>query len=97
MTSSKLLDMQGVADRTGLTYKTVRNYHHIAEARRAAGESRPGDMPPPAATFGRSPVWEPKAIDKWISNRPGRGVGGGRPRKDVTAHDKGSTRSRRRD
>ena len=27
------------------------------------------------------PWWRPETVDAWVANRPGRGVGGGRPRK----------------
>ena len=31
--------------------------------------------------IGRTRGWLPETIDEWNANRPGRGVGGGRPRK----------------
>ena len=36
----------------------------------------------PAATRGRTRGWLPETIDEWNAQRPGRGVGGGRPRKN---------------
>lgn len=75
------LDMEAVADHLGLSYKTVRSYHNVAEKRRREQNSRPGDFPSPDAQFGRSPVWLLETIDTWKASRPGRGVGGGRPRK----------------
>lgn len=77
-----MLDTAGVAEYIGLTYMTVRGYHSHAEQRRQRGTSRPGDLPPPDAYFGRTPVWRVSTIDRWNARRPGRGVGGGRPRKD---------------
>lgn len=38
-------------------------------------------LPQPDATIGRTRGWKPETIDKWNASRPGRGVGGGRPRK----------------
>ena len=39
-------------------------------------------LPPPDAVIGRTRGWLPETIDEWNANRPGRGVGGGRPRKN---------------
>ena len=39
-------------------------------------------LPQPDATIGRTRGWLPETIDRWNANRPGRGVGGGRPRKN---------------
>lgn len=38
-------------------------------------------LPQPDATIGRTRGWLPETIDQWNAQRPGRGVGGGRPRK----------------
>ncbi|KAA8828303.1 hypothetical protein [Bifidobacterium tissieri] len=38
-------------------------------------------LPDPDAMIGRTRGWLPETIDEWNANRPGRGVGGGRPRK----------------
>jgi len=38
-------------------------------------------LPQPDATIGRTRGWLPETIDQWNARRPGRGVGGGRPRK----------------
>ena len=38
--------------------------------------------PQPDATIGRTRGWLPETIDRWNASRPGRGVGGGRPRKN---------------
>ena len=43
-----------------------------------------GRMPPPTGHFGRTPWWDRAVIVAWLEQRPGRGVGGGRPRKDTT-------------
>ncbi|MXM66100.1 hypothetical protein GR925_22275 [Streptomyces sp. HUCO-GS316] len=81
MTMPTLLDLEALAEKTGLTYATVRSYHNHAEARRRDGNPRPGDLPPPDKRFGRSPAWLEKTIDELLANRPGRGAGGGRPPK----------------
>ena len=39
-------------------------------------------LPEPDATIGRTRGWLPETIDEWNAQRPGRGVGGGRPRKN---------------
>lgn len=38
-------------------------------------------LPQPDALIGRTRGWLPETIDRWNASRPGRGVGGGRPRK----------------
>lgn len=38
-------------------------------------------LPEPDALIGRTRGWKRETIDAWIPTRPGRGVGGGRPRK----------------
>jgi len=76
-----LLDLSGIAALLGLSVITVRNYHQGSERRRREGTTRPGDFPEPAQRFGRSPAWELSVIRAWQHARPGRGVGGGRPRK----------------
>nr|WP_270538935.1 hypothetical protein [Bifidobacterium bifidum] len=39
-------------------------------------------LPEPDAVIGRTRDWLPETIDGWNAKRPGRGVGGGRPRKN---------------
>ncbi len=41
-------------------------------------------LPEPDARIGRTRGWLPDTIDQWNASRPGRGVGGGRPRKNKT-------------
>lgn len=38
-------------------------------------------LPEPDVMIGRTRGWLPETIDEWNASRPGRGVGGGRPRK----------------
>jgi hypothetical protein len=81
-----LLDLKRAAEVVGVRYRTMRNYHQIAERhRRLAAEKndpsyiRPGDLPPPDDVYGRSPVWKLSTIERFVRQRPGRGAGGGRP------------------
>ncbi|MGY5202984.1 helix-turn-helix transcriptional regulator [Bifidobacterium adolescentis] len=39
-------------------------------------------LPEPDVRIGRTRGWLPETIDRWNASRPGRGVGGGRPRKN---------------
>ena len=41
-----------------------------------------GRMPPASGHFGRTPWWDRAVIVAWLEQRPGRGAGGGRPRKE---------------
>ncbi len=83
VTAPRLLDLRAIADMLGLADRTVRNYHQTAERRRRQGGSRPGDFPAPDMRFGLVPVWKASTIRSWKKRRPGRGAGGGRPRKEV--------------
>ena len=42
-------------------------------------------LPEPDALIGSTRGWKPETIDAWNAARPGRGVGGGRPRKRKTS------------
>lgn len=77
---SEYLDMRGIAELLDVKLDSVHTYHTRAKRHRAAGRPRPGDLPEPDATFGRTPVWLVDTIERWRSEvRPGQGVGGGRP------------------
>lgn len=85
-TEKMYLDLAAAAERTGIRYRTLRNYHHraahnrrLAEEKKDPNYIRPGDFPEQDDKFGRSPVWYPATIDAWMENRPGQGKGGGRP------------------
>jgi predicted DNA-binding transcriptional regulator AlpA len=60
-----------VASLLGVSPRTVASY------------AARGQMPKPSACpcCGHSPTWLRSEIDSWSNRRPGRGVGGGRPRK----------------
>jgi hypothetical protein len=60
-----------VATVLGVTPATVRSY------------AARGVMPKPDGYLGRTPWWYPNTICEWQAKRPGRGVGGGRPKKDT--------------
>lgn len=79
--SDPYLDTAGVAEMVGVSYYTIRFHLQQARANRKAGTSKPGDLPEPERTFGRSPVWRRSTIQAWVASRPGRGAGGGRPPK----------------
>ena len=57
-----------------LSTKEVSEYLGIKNAASAG-------LPTPDALIGTTKGWLPETIDRWNAQRPGRGVGGGRPRK----------------
>ncbi|MBW3082804.1 helix-turn-helix transcriptional regulator [Bifidobacterium phasiani] len=65
MTTKHYLSVTEVAERLGISTGAVSAYK----------------LPEPDATIGRTRGWLPETIDRWNAARPGRGVGGGRPRK----------------
>lgn len=78
MTATNLLTLADIAAEIGVSVDSIRVYHQRASKNRRAGTERPGDLPAPDETFGRSPVWKSSTVRKWIDKRPGRGAGGGR-------------------
>lgn len=78
MTPPALLTLADIAERLGIGVESVRTYHSKAIRNRREGLPRPGDLPPPDAVFGRSPVWRTSTVERWIRRRPGAGAGGGR-------------------
>ncbi|QAY16205.1 MerR-like helix-turn-helix DNA binding domain protein [Arthrobacter phage Sonali] len=81
MSKPKLMGYQEVAERIGVDIRAVRTYLAKARAHRAAGAPRPGDLPEPDFTIGKSPAWEARTIEAWLKKRPGRGAGGGTKRR----------------
>lgn len=67
----KRLGTAQVAERAGVSPRTIASY------------AARGQMPKPSACpcCGHSPTWAEKEITTWLQNRPGQGVGGGRPKK----------------
>jgi predicted DNA-binding transcriptional regulator AlpA len=60
------LSMTEVAERLGITKGALARYR----------------LPEPDVMVGKARGWLPETIDQWNAQRPGRGVGGGRPRKN---------------
>lgn len=69
--AGKMLDLKAVADMIGVSYATVRRYR-----------SQDPTFPDPDIVLGQTPGWLPDTITAWQDARPGKGVGGGRPRHD---------------
>jgi len=63
--TERYLSMTEVAQRLGITKGALARYK----------------LPDPDALVGKARGWLPSTIDEWNAKRPGRGVGGGRPRK----------------
>lgn len=63
--TTRYLSLTEVAARLGITTGALAGYK----------------LPEPDALIGRTRGWLPETIDEWNASRPGRGVGGGRPRK----------------
>ncbi|QAY32575.1 hypothetical protein ESN35_03370 [Bifidobacterium pullorum subsp. gallinarum] len=63
--TTRYLSLTEVARRLGITTGALAGYR----------------LPEPDALIGRTRGWLPETIDEWNAARPGRGVGGGRPRK----------------
>lgn len=59
------LSLTDVAKRLGITKGALARYK----------------LPEPDVLVGHARGWSETTIDQWNTNRPGRGVGGGRPRK----------------
>ena len=66
--TARYLSVTDVARRLGITSAAVSAYK----------------LPEPDAMIGKTRGWLPETIDRWNAGRPGRGVGGGRPRKTKT-------------
>ena len=69
--ATEYLGVKQVAERLGITSGGLLNLK----------------LPEPDATIGRTRGWLPETIDEWNAQRPGRGVGGGRPRKKTKHRD----------
>jgi len=75
--SNEYLDLQAIAELLGVKHGSAQMYHRRAQRNRREDAVKSGDMPEPDMRFGLTPVWERKAIEAWIAQRPGRGAGGG--------------------
>ena len=70
-----LVDTSGAAEVLGVAPESVTRYR----AR--------GGFPDPIRVFGGAPVWTRAQIEDYQASRPGRGAGGGRPRKSAATAD----------
>jgi len=58
------------------------SYSEVAERLGVTtGALASANLPPPDVLVGSTRGWRPETIEAWIPTRPGKGVGGGRPRK----------------
>lgn len=64
--TERYLSMTEVAERLGITKGALARYR----------------LPDPDVVVGKARGWREETIDRWNASRPGRGVGGGRPRKN---------------
>lgn len=69
VTDDQVIDSRGVAKMLGIAVGSVARYRNR------------GDLPEPDLMLGRSPGWYRTTIEAWQQTRPGRGSGGGRPRR----------------
>lgn len=77
----ELVSVADIAAEHALAESTVRTMNGQAAQRRRAGMPRPWDLPAPADRIGNSPLFDRQAVKAAFDQRPGRGAGGGRPRK----------------
>lgn len=64
------LTLEKIAERAGITLGSARTYHKRANANRAAGNPRPGDLPEPDLHLGTTPGWDEHTITTWLATRP---------------------------
>lgn len=72
-TDAQYLDPAAFAAELGVKLPTLHSYKHR------------GLLPEPDDHFGQTPVWLPETVAAFKAARPGRGAGGGRPRKAVAS------------
>ncbi|SKT55850.1 Uncharacterised protein [Mycobacteroides abscessus subsp. massiliense] len=77
----ELVSIAEIAAEHGLAESTVRTMNGQSAQRRRANKSRPGDMPALVDRVGNSPLFDRREVRSAFDRRPGRGAGGGRPRK----------------
>lgn len=77
MSIPKLLGYEELSALTGVKVRALRTYLAKSRAHRAEGNPRPGDLPEPDLTIGKSPVWNVATVEAWLAARPGQGRGGG--------------------
>lgn len=74
MSPVEYLDLAAIADLAGIGRESIKTYHKRASANRAAGNPRPGDLPPEDIRLGRTPGWKRSTIEKWLDGRPRAGT-----------------------
>jgi hypothetical protein len=83
-----VLDLRAVAALRSWKPKTVTNLLYLSKpGRQLARLGNP--FPAPDGRIGRAPWWRADRINEivsWKDPRPGRGAGGGRPRKTPDVH-----------
>ena len=75
--TERFLSLKEVGERLGVKNPAAKGYN----------------LPEPDALIGATRGWLPETIDRWNAARPGRGVGGGRPRKHPEEEAKAPGRS----
>jgi hypothetical protein len=93
MTEPVYLDTEAVARQLGVQPRTITEYLYRSRlarsnARRSAVAGRPkmrapSNFPEPDKYYAGRPVWKRSTINRFERQRPGRGAGGGRPRKTI--------------
>lgn len=76
MVRATYLTLAEIAERADVGEETMRVYHKRANRNRRTGKVRPGDLPEPDITLGRTPGWSERAVTRWLESRPGRGAKG---------------------
>ena len=70
MSPIEYIDLTTIAEMAGVGRDSIKTYHKRATANRAAGNPRPGDLPPEDIRLGRTPGWKRSTIEKWLQQRP---------------------------
>ena len=64
-----VLSIKDVAVVLGVTEKSARLYHEVAQRHRREDTVKDKDMPAPDRRIGRSPVWYKPTIEAWQERR----------------------------
>jgi predicted DNA-binding transcriptional regulator AlpA len=71
--TERYLSLTEIARQLGITTASVAQAH----------------LPPADAVIGKTRGWKQETVEQWVKQRPGRGVGGGRPRRTQLTGDPG--------
>jgi predicted DNA-binding transcriptional regulator AlpA len=66
------LTLSQIAEILDVKTASARVYHEVASRNRRENQVRPTDMPEPMNRIGNTPIWDPKAIDEWMTRRTPR-------------------------